>query len=107
MTVSFGVLGPIVGTDAGGRPLALGGPRHRAIVARLLVARGEQVTLDRLIDDLWGEEAPAGAAGAIRTFVGDLRRVLEPGRPPRAPAALLTTEGRGYALRAALDAVDA
>ncbi|MYR59075.1 SARP family transcriptional regulator, partial [Streptomyces sp. SID625] len=40
-------------------------------------------------------------------FVGDLRRALEPDRPPRTPPRLLVTEGPGYALRAAPDDVDA
>ena len=45
--------------------------------------------------------------GAVRTFVAELRRALEPDRPPRTPARLLVTEPPGYALRAAPDAVDA
>lgn len=105
-TVTFGVLGPIVAWDQAGRAVALGGPRHRAIVGRLLVARTQVVSLDRLIDDLW-LAPPASAASAIRTFVGDLRRALEPDRPARAPASLLTTEGPGYALRVEPHAVDA
>src|SRR6185437_16373532 len=47
------------------------------------------------------------ALGAVQTFVGALRRALEPDRPPRTPSRLLVTEGVGYALRAAPDAVDA
>ncbi|MFF7467349.1 BTAD domain-containing putative transcriptional regulator [Streptomyces sp. NPDC008092] len=101
--VAFGVLGPVTAERAG-LPLALKGPRHRAVVARLLVARRRVVPVARLVADLWAEPPPA-AVGAIRTFVGDLRRVLEPGRPPRTPARLLVTDGPGYALRA--EAVDA
>ncbi|WP_308287220.1 AfsR/SARP family transcriptional regulator [Actinomadura parmotrematis] len=103
--VGFAVLGP-VGAARDGAPLELKGPRHRAVLARLIVARGRVVPLDVLIGDLW-DEPPAGAAGAVQTFVGALRRALEPDRPPRAPARLLVTEGPGYALRAAPDAVDA
>ncbi len=103
--VTFGVLGPVTAERAG-TGLALKGPRHRAVLARLIVARRRVVPLDRLVHDLW-EEPPPRAVGAVRTFVGDLRRALEPDRPPRAPARLLVTEGPGYALRAAPDAVDA
>jgi DNA-binding SARP family transcriptional activator len=103
--VTFGVLGPVV-AERGGGALALKGPRHRAVLARLLVARGRVVPVSLLVDDLW-EEPPAGAVGAVQTFVAALRRVLEPERPPRAPARLLVTEGPGYALRAEPAAVDA
>ncbi|MFI6046218.1 BTAD domain-containing putative transcriptional regulator [Nocardia sp. NPDC051321] len=99
----FGVLGPI-SAERDGEPLALKGPRHRAVLARLLVARGRMVSVDQLIDDLW-ERPPRGAVGAIQTFVADLRRVLEPDRPPRAPAEVLVTVPPGYALRT--EAVDA
>ncbi|WP_344565661.1 AfsR/SARP family transcriptional regulator [Streptomyces axinellae] len=103
--VTFGVLGPVV-AEGDGAVLALKGPRHRAVLARLLVARRRVVPVARLIDDLW-DEPPAGAVGAVQTFVAALRRVLEPDRPPRSPARLLVTEGPGYALRAGPDAVDA
>jgi len=102
---TFQVLGPIgVGTEDGF--VALGGARQRAVLARLLVARGRVVPVDRLITDLW-ETPPRGAIAAIRTFIADLRRVLEPDRPPRQPAQLLVTVPPGYALQAAAGAVDA
>ncbi|GHF22800.1 hypothetical protein GCM10017786_66070 [Amycolatopsis deserti] len=94
----FAVLGPLVAETEHG-PLDLRGPRHRAVLARLLIARGRVVPVDRLVDDLWADP-PDGAVGAIQTFVAALRRVLEPDRPPRAPARLLVTTGPGYALRA-------
>ncbi|WAP57662.1 AfsR/SARP family transcriptional regulator [Streptomyces sp. S465] len=106
MRVWFGVLGPVVAWDADGRAIALKGPRHRAVLARLIVARRRVVPVSRLVEDLW-TEPPPGAVGAVRTFVAALRRALEPRRPPRAPARLLVTEGPGYALRADPDAVDA
>ncbi|MFJ9706563.1 BTAD domain-containing putative transcriptional regulator [Streptomyces sp. NPDC101234] len=101
--VVFGVLGPVTAERAG-VPLALKGPRHRAVLARLIVARRRVVPVARLVADLW-DEPPPTALGAVRTFVGDLRRALEPDRPPRTPARLLVTDGPGYALRT--DAVDA
>ncbi|MFI2030958.1 BTAD domain-containing putative transcriptional regulator [Streptomyces buecherae] len=106
MRAVFGVLGPVSAWDDAGEPIALRGPRHRAVLARLVVARRRVVPVGHLVDDLW-EEPPAGAVSAVRTFVAALRRALEPERPPRAPARLLVTEGPGYALRAEPDAVDA
>ncbi|MCP9211974.1 AfsR/SARP family transcriptional regulator [Streptomyces sp. NEAU-Y11] len=106
MRVVFGVLGPVTAWDAAGHPIALKGPRHRAVLARLIVARGRVVPVGRLVDDLW-PDPPAGAVSAVRTFVAALRRALEPRRTPRTPARLLVTEGPGYALRAGRDTVDA
>ncbi|MFD2797016.1 BTAD domain-containing putative transcriptional regulator [Promicromonospora vindobonensis] len=95
--VRVGVLGPVTawvdGTEA-----ALGGPRQRAVLARLVVARGRVVTTGRLVEDLW-EDPPRGALVTLRTFVAALRRGIEPGRTARTPARLLVTDGPGYALR--------
>ncbi|MEV4640580.1 BTAD domain-containing putative transcriptional regulator [Actinoplanes sp. NPDC049548] len=98
---AFSVLGPV-----GAGAVALKGARQRAVLARLLIARGHVVPVDRLVADLW-EHPPEGAIGALRTFIADLRRALEPDRPPRAPAQLLVTEPPGYALRASPETVDA
>ncbi|MEU7893255.1 BTAD domain-containing putative transcriptional regulator [Nonomuraea sp. NPDC049152] len=103
--VTFGVLGPLV-AEGGHGPVRLRGPRHRAVLARLLIARRRVVPVRLLVDDLW-EDPPPGAVGAIQTFVAALRQAIEPDRPPRTPARLLVTEAPGYALRAAPDAVDA
>ncbi|MDX6264976.1 MAG: hypothetical protein QOH84_6664 [Kribbellaceae bacterium] len=96
--VAFGVLGPVTAWRDGAE-LALKGPRHRAVLARLLIARGRVVPVDALVADLW-TAPPDGATSAVRTFVAVLRRALEPDRPPRTPATLLITEGPGYALKA-------
>ncbi|MFE9252938.1 BTAD domain-containing putative transcriptional regulator [Streptomyces sp. NPDC007088] len=105
--VDFGVLGPVAAWDEQGRPVPLRGPRHRAVLARLVVARRRVVPVARLVADLWQEEPEGDAVSAVRTFVAGLRRALEPERLPRAPARLLVTEGPGYALRAPRGSVDA
>ncbi|MFJ6675756.1 BTAD domain-containing putative transcriptional regulator [Actinosynnema sp. NPDC091369] len=97
--VSFRVLGPVEAVNERG-PTDLKGPRHRAVLARLLVAGGRVVPVTRLVDDLWDGDAPDGAVGAVQTFVGALRKALEPDRPPRTPSRLLVTVPPGYALRA-------
>jgi len=104
--VTFGVLGPVAAWGADGEALDLKGPRHRAVLARLAVARGRVVPLGVLVEDLW-ETPPAGAAGAIRTFVGALRRAIEPDRSARTGFRVLVTLGPGYALRAGPGDLDA
>ncbi len=102
----LGVLGAVVAWGKDGELLALKGPRHRAVLGRLIVARGRVVPVDVLVDDLW-IAPPAGAVSAVRTFVAALRRVLEPERAARATPRVLVTEGPGYALRLPAEAVDA
>ncbi|MFJ6700682.1 BTAD domain-containing putative transcriptional regulator [Streptomyces sp. NPDC091272] len=99
------VLGAVQARHDDGRPISLGGPRHREVLGRLVAAEGSMVTTDALVGDLW-IDPPAGAVGALRTFVAALRRALEPDRPPRTPARLLVTQGTGYLLRLPREAVD-
>jgi YVTN family beta-propeller protein len=89
--IEFRVLGALEVVDQG-RPLALGTPKQRALLAVLLVHRGEPVSSDRLIDELWGERAPASAIKIVQGYVSNLRKVLGEER--------LVTRGRGYVLQA-------
>ncbi|MFG1866554.1 ATP-binding protein [Micromonospora arborensis] len=101
------VLGPLeVEVDTGG-PVDLGGPRQRAVLALLLAARGEAVSVGRLIEDLWRGDAPPRAIASLQAYVSHLRRLLEPARERRAPARILVTTPVGYAIRVPDDAVDA
>lgn len=106
MDLVIRMLGPF-GADVEGRPADLGGPRQRSVLALLLVARGEVVSVDRLIDDLWRGEPPPRATGSLQVFVANLRRALEPQRAPRTPSRYLISAAPGYALRAEPGAVDA
>ncbi|MFD6388761.1 BTAD domain-containing putative transcriptional regulator [Nocardia sp. NPDC060259] len=104
--VRIEVLGPLR-VEVGERPADLGGPRQRALLARLVLAGGDVVSTDRLIDDLWAGDPPPKALGALQAHISYLRRAIEPGRPPRAPATVLISEAPGYALRLDRSAVDA
>ncbi|MEU4232695.1 BTAD domain-containing putative transcriptional regulator [Nonomuraea sp. NPDC026600] len=94
----FAVLGP-VRAWRDGKEVDLGTPLQRSILAMLLLREGRAVTPTEMIDAVWGEEAPPRALGALRTYVSRLRTVLEPGRAARSRPELLTSVGRGYALR--------
>lgn len=101
----FAVLGPVQAW-LDGRELELGTPLQRSILAMLLLREGRAVTPTEMIDAIWGEDAPPRALGALRTYVSRLRAVLEPGRSPRVRPELLTSVGRGYALRLPPGALD-
>jgi DNA-binding SARP family transcriptional activator/tetratricopeptide (TPR) repeat protein len=92
--------------SSGGQPLDLGGPRQRAVLAGLVLARGEAVPVERLTESVWGERAPADPAGALQAYVSHLRRRLQPGSAARTRSAVIVSEGRGYAVRLPPDAVD-
>src|SRR5215469_2491113 len=102
----FAVLGPFrVNQD--GRELDLGPRLQRALLAILVVEAGHVVPVDRLLDLLWREEPPAAAIASVQAYISQLRRVLEPDRPPRAPARVLVTQDPGYMLRVTDGQVDA
>lgn len=95
----FGVLGPVavrLDREAAGIAAA----KHRAVLAVLLVRPGRQVSVDALVDALWGEEPPDTARKAVHGYVWRLRRVLG-----AAAARLVTTES-GYRLVVTPDEVD-
>jgi DNA-binding SARP family transcriptional activator len=102
----FGVLGAFR-VERDGREVDLGRRLQRTLLAILLVEAGHVVPVDRLIDLLWREEPPAAAIASVQAYVSQLRRALEPERPPRAPAQVLVTQDPGYVLRVADDQVDA
>ena len=90
----FAVLGSFR-VERDGQPVDLGPRLQRALLAILVVEAGHVVPVDRLIDLLWREEPPAAAIASVQAYVSQLRRVLEPDRAPRAPAAVLVTQDPG------------
>jgi DNA-binding SARP family transcriptional activator len=102
--MDFRILGPFEVVHAG-KTLALGGPKQRALLAVLALNANRVVSSDRLIDALWGEGAPEGAAHTIQVYVSRLRKALRiPGAGP--PEEVLTTRGQGYALNVEPGQVD-
>src|SRR5262245_14651510 len=95
--MEFGILGPLEVRD-GGRIVELSRPKHRALLAYLLLDAGRLVSADVLIDALWGAEAPPTARTSLQNFVSQLRRLLGDG-------ALQTRPG-GYALCVEPEAID-
>ena len=83
--IEFRILGPLEVTRDGG-PVVLGGPKQRALLAYLLLRRGEVVSTDRLVDELWGEHPPRTATTSLQNLVSQLRKSLGPDvlvtRPP-------------------------
>ena len=91
------LLGPLELAD-GGRLIAYGGARQRAVLALLVLHANQVVPSERVLLELWGEDAPPGAANALQAAVSRLRRALPEGR--------LVTRPPGYLFRAFADEVD-
>ncbi|MFD0888751.1 winged helix-turn-helix domain-containing protein, partial [Streptosporangium algeriense] len=82
-------------------------PRLKTLLATLLIAQGRVVPVDRIIDALWDQGAPRAAVATLHSYVTNLRRAIEPDRPPRAVHGIVDRQGPGYVLRARPDSVDA
>ncbi|MFB4279042.1 BTAD domain-containing putative transcriptional regulator [Nonomuraea sp. MTCD27] len=101
----FGVLGPLaVWTDAG-EAVTIPGLKVRALLVDLLVHEGHPVSVDRLVDDLWGEDPPANPAGALQVRVSQLRKAFEDAES--GGKNLVVSRAPGYLLRTDDGAVDA
>ncbi|NNH74633.1 AAA family ATPase [Nocardia uniformis] len=100
------VLGPLH-MSIDGHEVPLGTPMQRAVLGRLIVARGQAVGTDRLIEDLWAGQPPPKAATVLQVHIHNLRRLFEPDRPRRAPSRFIVSESNGYALDLPPEAVDA
>jgi DNA-binding SARP family transcriptional activator len=98
--MEFRILGPLeVVRD--GRVLQVGGGRQLALLAVLLLHANEAVSVDRLVEELWGETPPPTAAKIVRNSVSLLRKALGDA------GELIRTHGQGYELVLAPGALDA
>jgi DNA-binding SARP family transcriptional activator/basic membrane lipoprotein Med (substrate-binding protein (PBP1-ABC) superfamily) len=89
--IEFLVLGPLeVRLD--GESLPLGGAKQRAVLAALLLRADEVVPIERLIDEVWGDDPPPSAAHSLESYVSRLRQLLN-GHGPT-----LVRRGAGYSL---------
>ncbi len=95
---TFQILGPLE-VEVAGVPVDAGPPKQRAVLALLLLRANRVVSVDAIIDQLWGDEAPPKALGSLQAYVSNLRRILEPERSARGQASVLVTKAPGYLLR--------
>ncbi|GAA4978602.1 putative ATPase [Nonomuraea thailandensis] len=88
-----GILGPlrVAGSE-------VGGARVRALLVRLALDPGRVVTADRLIEDLWPDDAPAHPMAALQSLVSRARRQA---------SGLISSHPAGYVLAVPPGEVDA
>jgi predicted ATPase/DNA-binding SARP family transcriptional activator len=92
------ILGPLEVRAGPGLPVEVAGARLRRLLLRLALDPGRVVTSAQLVDAVWEDHPPAGAANALQTLVSRLRRLL-PG--------VLESSPSGYRLAVDAEAVDA
>ena len=105
--VQVAVLGPLEVRRDDGEPVDLGAPKPRALLAALALSPGRSVSVDGLLDLIWGDSPTPGAMSTLHAYVSGLRKVLEPGRTRRSAPEVLLTQAPGYALRVTAADVDA
>jgi basic membrane lipoprotein Med (substrate-binding protein (PBP1-ABC) superfamily)/DNA-binding SARP family transcriptional activator len=103
--VRFEVLGPLrvaAAVETRGRngttaEASLGGPKQRLVLALLLAEPNRVVSLDRLVDELWGEDPPETARHTVQAYVSELRKLV---------GSVIERDGAGYRIRASRDTLD-
>ncbi len=71
--------------------------REREVLAVLLASHGAPVPAERLLTEVWGDEAPGQTLGALQVVISRLRSQLEPHRAARTRSRLGSTAA-GYVL---------
>lgn len=95
MEMRFELLGPMRGWQ-GDTELDLGSPQQRVTLAALLLAEGRVLSVQQLVNVLWGDAPPPQTAAAtVRNYVSRLRAVLG--------KAAISLVGSGYCATATLD----
>jgi predicted ATPase/DNA-binding SARP family transcriptional activator len=93
----YRILGPVE-VELEGPPLSVKGKKPRALLALLILRRNEPVPTELLIENLWGDKAPATAANTLQVYVSQLRKIV---------ADRVSREGGAYRLRIDPDELDA
>ncbi|RSS08073.1 BTAD domain-containing putative transcriptional regulator [Streptomyces sp. WAC08401] len=93
MTVRFSILGPVE-VSVAGRPLPGMAPRHRGVLAHLLLNARTVLGAGQIIDAMWGPAPPDTARAQIHASVAAVRRVLR----AAGAAELLQTRPAGYVM---------
>jgi DNA-binding SARP family transcriptional activator/tetratricopeptide (TPR) repeat protein len=86
----------------GGNWAAVGALKWRALLAALVTKPGQVISTERLIDELWGNDAPQGARKLVSGYVLRIRRLAGD-----ADGRLLVTQAPGYRVMMSRADIDA
>jgi predicted ATPase/DNA-binding SARP family transcriptional activator len=95
--IEFGLLGPMIAIRDDVDVLPPPG-KQRALLASLLLQRGDTVAAEQLMEALWGDPPPATARNALQGHISSLRKLLGSDR--------IETRAPGYVLHVSADELD-
>jgi DNA-binding SARP family transcriptional activator/tetratricopeptide (TPR) repeat protein len=101
--MQFRLLGPLWVSAAGDDEVKIARPKLRLLLVLLLTRANTLVSVDSLIDDMWGADPPESALSNLRTYVWSLRRLLALADPVTAP---ISTDPRGYMIGVPAECLD-
>jgi DNA-binding SARP family transcriptional activator/tetratricopeptide (TPR) repeat protein len=99
VSVDFGVLGPL-SVEVAGAQVPLQSAKTRVVLASLLLRPNRTVSIEELVDRLWGDDPPSGARNATQSYVMRLRKALG------SAGSLISTQPAGYLIETSADTVD-
>jgi len=102
----FRILGPLEATHSG-QPLTPTPPKIRSVLALLLLRANRIVSVESLIEELWGPEPPRSAVTTVQTYIYHLRRLFAAGGLGTEDEPLITTRPAGYQIATGAGEVDA
>jgi DNA-binding SARP family transcriptional activator len=105
LALRVGVLGPLR-VWRGQTVVDLGPLQQRVVMAVLSMQARRPVSMQQMINAVWGEATPTHSVNLVQRHVSGLRRALEPNRPGHAPSDVLVWSDAGYLLTLPADAVD-
>jgi DNA-binding SARP family transcriptional activator/streptogramin lyase len=97
--VQYRILGPLE-VVVEGAAVPLGPAKERTLLGVLLLHANQVVSIDRLIDELWGENPPLTAPKVVQVYVSQLRKRLE-------GSSNIATQPPGYIVTLGADELDA
>ena len=83
-----------------GHVVEIGSQRQRIVLAELICAGENVVSIAALVDALWDQDPAASAVNQVHRIVGQLRRTLEPGLSPHSAGTTILAAGTGYRIAA-------
>jgi DNA-binding SARP family transcriptional activator len=92
--VQFRMLGPLE-VAARTERLELGGPRQQIVLATLLLSPNKVVTMDRLLEAIYGEDLPPTCRAQAQISISSLRRLFA----THGYEGVITTHDRGYVIQ--------
>ncbi|MFT5027061.1 MAG: DNA-binding SARP family transcriptional activator, partial [Ilumatobacter sp.] len=83
-----------------GEVVPIGGPKAQLLLSILVAQSGARLSVDRLVEALWAENAPKSATATIQSSVSRLRSIL-------APDFSITHDAGGYRFETGAGELDA